>query len=223
MNVFPAKPFDIDSIMAIERQAFIPQIQEKKKCFEKRLEIFPEGFLILSDASETVVKTHGNALTVGYFCCELWDSFPSGSDTDEVFKRKFALGHNPKDTHSKNGMYLYVSSFALRKEYQGKGLGRQFFENSLTALCGANSTIKKVVVLVNEDWSAARSIYKSLGFEEIRTLPDFFPTIKKIGLFKRKMAAGIVMSADAESFRKKDFDTDDANPDEKNIWRGIRI
>ena len=33
MKLYPAKSFDINSIMAIERSAFIPQIQEKQKTF----------------------------------------------------------------------------------------------------------------------------------------------------------------------------------------------
>ncbi|MBR4373278.1 MAG: GNAT family N-acetyltransferase, partial [Treponema sp.] len=177
MNLFPAQPFDIDSIMKIERQAFIPQIQEKKKTFEKRLEIFPNGFLILSDASETAVKQNGNAVTCGYLCSEIWSSFPSAGDSDDVFMRKFKLGHNIKDTHDSNGRYLYISSFAILRDYQGKGLGKRFFENALAALCGSFRNVEKVVLIVNEEWKGAIKIYKSLGFEEVRTLKDFFPTL----------------------------------------------
>ncbi len=218
MNLFPAKPFDIDSIMAIEHQSFIPQIQEKKKCFEKRLEVCPDFCFILSDSSQAVVKAHGSALTCGYFCSELWDSFPSESDSDEVFSRRFALGHDVKASHASGGMYLYVSSFALRTEYRGKGLGKKFFESSLCALCGANKDIKKVVIIVNEEWERALSIYRALGFVQVRKLQGFFPTIKKISLFKREMSAGIVMTADAEIFRTKDF-----LPSSENMWEGIKI
>lgn len=218
MNLFPAKPFDIDSIMAIERQAFIPQIQEKRRCFESRLEVFPEGFFILSDASEGVVQAHGNALTCGYFSSERWDSFPSASDSDDVFARKFSLGHNIAHTHVPDGAYLYVSSFALRKEYQGRGTGRSFFEASCGALCGASKSIEKIVVLVNEEWKAARAIYGSLGFCEVRRLPGFFPTIRKTSLFKREMSDGIVMAAAADVFRGVEFS---ARTD--NMWEGITL
>lgn len=218
MNLFPAKPFDIDSIMAIEHQSFIPQIQEKKKCFEKRLEVCPDCCFILSDASESVVKACGSALTCGYFCSELWDSFPSEKDDDEVFARRFALGHDVKSSHVPGGMYLYVSSYALRTEYRGNGKGKAFFEASLNALCGANKNIKKVIVIVNEEWLPALSIYRSLGFSEVRRLANFFPTIRKVSLFKREMSAGIVMVADAAAFRAMDFA---ARTD--NVWEGIKL
>ena len=215
MNLFPAQPFDIDSIMKIERQAFIPQIQEKKKTFEKRLEIFPNGFLILSDASETAVKQNGNAVTCGYLCSEIWSSFPSAGDSDDVFMRKFKLGHNIKDTHDSNGRYLYISSFAILRDYQGKGLGARFFENSLAALCGSFKNVEKVVLIVNEEWKGAIKIYKSLGFEEVRTLKDFFPTLGKTGMMslfeKKRKSAGIVMLSDAEKFRSIEFKNESQN------------
>ena len=215
MNIFPAQPFDMDSIMKIERQAFIPQIQEKKKTFEKRMEIFPNGFLILSDASEKVVKENGNALTCGYLCSEIWSSFPNESDSDEVFKRKFKLGHNIKDTHTQNGAFLYISSFAILRDYQGKGLGRKFFQSSLAALSGAFPSVKKIVLLVNSEWEAAIKIYKSLGFEEKRTLSDFFPTLGKTGplsIFeKKRKSSGIVMTADAEKFHSLEFKNESQN------------
>lgn len=215
MNLFPAQPFDIDSIMKIERQAFIPQIQEKKKTFEKRLEIFPNGFLILSDASETAVKQNGNAVTCGYLCSEIWSSFPSAGDSDEIFRRKFKLGHNIKDTHDSNGCFLYISSFAILREYQGKGLGARFFENSLAALCGSFRNVEKVVLIVNEEWKGAIKIYKSLGFEEVRTLKDFFPTLGKTGMMslfeKKRKSAGIVMASAAEKFRSIEFKNESQN------------
>ena len=215
MNLFPAQPFDIDSIMKIERQAFIPQIQEKKKTFEKRLEIFPNGFLILSDASEAAVKQNGNAVTCGYLCSEIWSSLPSPTDSDEIFTRKFKLGHNIKDTHDANGRYLYISSFAILRDYQGKGLGKRFFENALAALCGSFRNVEKVVLIVNEEWKGAIKIYKSLGFEEVRTLKDFFPTIGKTSMMslfeKKRKSAGIVMASAAEKFRSIEFKNESQN------------
>jgi len=221
MNLFPAQPFDIDSIMKIERQAFIPQIQEKKKTFEKRLEIFSNGFLILSDSSEKVVKENGNALTCGYLCSEIWDSFPLQTDSDEIFSRKFKLGHNIKETHSQNGSYLYISSFALLRDYQGHGLGCKFFESSVAALCGSFQNVKKVVLLVNEEWQNALKIYKSLGFEEIKVLKEFFPSLNSStssnflkNLFsksKQTFSNAIVMTCDAQKFREINFENNTEN------------
>lgn len=213
MNIFPAQNFDIDSIMKIEHQAFIPQIQEKKKTFEKRLEVFSNGFLILSDCSENVVKTNGSALTIGYLCSEIWDSMPNVDDDEKVFTRKFKLGHNIKDTHNEKGCYLYVSSFALLRDYQGKGLGKKFFESSVCALCSSFSNVKQVVLLVNSEWQNAIKIYESFGFKTIKTLPDFFPTLQK-----KIYSPAIVMTADSETFRKESESTETQNP-----WEALKI
>lgn len=190
MILCPAQPFDLPSIMQIERAAFIPQIQEKQKIFDERLQLFPQGFFVLSDSSVETLTKAGHAVNAGYFCSELWLSVPSDD-------KAFALGHKPHKTHYKNGTVLYVSSFALLPDYQGKGFARQFFASSLAALCGALSQIKTVVLLANEEWKSALHIYKALGFNEVRRLTDFFPS-----LHKREKNDGIVMTCTADVFRK---------------------
>ena len=213
MNLFPAQPFDLDSIMKIERQAFIPPIQEKKRVFEKRLRIFPNGFVILSDASEKVVKENLGALTCGYICTEIWESFPDKNLDEKAFSRRFALGHNIKHTHFENGACLYVSSFALLQTYRGKGLGRAFFCAALGAILGAYPAIKSVALLASSEWKNALSIYESLHFEKVRTIPDFFSTLQK-----KIRADGIVFFSSARDFQKIEFPTDS-----KNEFSGIKI
>ena len=211
MIICPAQPFDIPQIMNIERQSFIPKIQEKKRIFEKRLKIFPEGFLLLADCSDDVVLKNKTALVCGYLCAELWENLPDFSD-EKKCKKLFALGHNPLLTHKTNGNFLYISSFALLKDYRGKGNGKKFFENVLAALCSARPNIKKVVLLVDSEWQAALKIYEKLNFEKIAELNDFFPTIQK-----KENASGIVMISDAEEFRKIEFSSSE------NDLSGIRI
>ncbi|MBQ9205212.1 MAG: hypothetical protein IJ158_00685 [Treponema sp.] len=190
MIICPAQPFDIFQIMNIERQSFIPQIQEKKRVFEKRLKIFPEGFLVLADSSDEVVLKNKTALVTGYLCSELWDSLPdfeilqSKNEKEQKsalkkIEKRFELGHNPLSTHKTTGPFLYISSFALLKDYRGKKYGENFFKNSVAALCCAMPHIKKVVVLVNSEWQSAIKIYEKLQFQKIATLTEFFPTIQK--------------------------------------------
>ena len=228
MIICPAQPFDIFQIMNIERQSFIPAIQEKKRVFEKRLKVYPQGFLALADCSDEIVLKNKVALVCGYLCAEKWDSLPdfeelrslSGVEMSEKeqksaikrIEKRFALGHNPLLTHKTNGCYLYVSSFALLKEYRGKGLGEKFFKNSLAALCAANPEIKKVVLLVDSEWQTALKIYEKLGFQKVFELKEFFPTIQK-----KVNASGIIMTADADSFRSVEFS------DNGNELSGIRI
>ena len=115
-------------------------------------------------------------------------------------EKRFDLGHNPLYTHKNDGSCLYVSSFALLKEYRGKGLGEKFFVNSLAALCSSMSGIKKVLLLVDSEWENALKIYRKHGFEKVFELKNFFPTIQK-----KDRVSGIIMVADADLFRSVEF------------------
>lgn len=190
MKICPAKAFDIPSIMNIERAAFIPSIQEAQKTFEERLLVFPHGFFVLQDADEKTVLAQGHAVTAGYFCSEIWSAIPQSDEP-------FTLGHNAAKTHNPSGPVLYVSSFALWSEYRGQGFAQNFFKNSLCAVCQSFATIKKVLLLVNEEWSSALKIYKNLGFLPLRTIKGFFPSLHK------KKSDGILMTADSCLFTEK--------------------
>lgn len=223
MIICPAQPFDIFSIMNIERQSFIPAIQEKKRVFEKRLKLIPEGFLVLADSSEEVVKKNKVALVCGYLCAERWDSLPDFSVLEGLgekerksalkkLEKRFELGHNPFHTHKTNGSILYISSFALLKDYRGKGLGEKFFMNSVAALSSSMGGIKKILLLVDSEWKNALKIYEKCGFKTIGSLEKFFPTIQK-----KEFADGLVMVAEADSFKNIEFSSD------SNDLSGIRI
>ena len=211
MIVCPAKPFDIPSIMNIERQSFIPQIQEKKRVFEKRIKVFPGGFLLLADTSEQAVKESGFAKICGYFSSELWEIFPS-AQYKKLIERRFSLGHNPAHTHTDNAPFLYISSFALLKEYRSKGIGEKFFVASVSALCGALKNIRKIILLVNSEWKAAIKIYEKSGFKIDYEIKEFFPTLQK-----KEFSDGIVMSCDVEDFKMMEFE------ETNNIFGGIKI
>ena len=216
MIICPAQPFDIFSIMNIERQSFIPAIQEKKRVFEKRLKLFPEGFLLLADCSDEIILKNKTALVCGYLCSERWDMLPSFdlenlSDEKEKksalkkIEKRFALGHNPLSTHKTNGSFLYISSFALLKDYRSKGLGEKFFKNAVAALCSSISGIETVVILVNSEWENALKIYRKIGFKEVFTLKEFFPTIQK-----KVCADGIIMTLSASRLKDMEFTGEDA-------------
>ena len=189
MLICPAKIFDIPAIMAVEHNAFIPEIQEKQKVFEERLSLFPEGFFVLQDTSDEVVLRNKKALTVGYICTEIW----GGIGGDDFF----SLGHSPKKTHRSDGTVLYVSSIAILSAYRGKGEGEHFFRESVRSICGALPQIQTIVLLVCEDWKGARRIYEKSGFESLRRLEGFFPSLQS----QSGRADGILMKCDAANFR----------------------
>jgi [ribosomal protein S18]-alanine N-acetyltransferase len=191
MTLCPAQLFDIPQIMAIEHAAFIPQIQEKQSVFERRLQTFPEGFLVLSDADGAAAGLQEKAVIAGYFCSERWGSVPG---TDDYF----TLGHDATEVHKKDGPILYVSSFALLPRYRGSGLGFPFFKGSLEAVCSAVPDITTVALVVNREWTRAAAIYQKLGFTEERCLNSFFPSLSASG-----SADGILMTAPATLFQQE--------------------
>lgn len=180
MKIFPAKSFDISEIMKIERAAFIPAIQENQRTFEERLSVFPEGFFVLSDNSDETVLQNRKAQVAGYFTSEIWREFPENDDV-------FTLGHSASKTHDINGNVLYFSSFAILPAFQGKHLAEPFLTSCLKSVCGAFPAIKKIALLVCEEWLGARHLYEKLGFKQVRVIKDFFPSLKK------QKADGIIM------------------------------
>ncbi len=188
MKIVPAEHFDISDIMMIERSAFIPAIQEKQSVFEERMRTFPQGFLLLQDASDETVLKKGHAATAGYFCSEIWSCVPPSNDF-------FELGHSPAKVHDISGPVLYASSFALFPEYRGQHLALPFFNDCLCSLCGTFPSLKTVLLLVNQEWTGARHIYKTLGFNELRTIKNFFPSLHN------NSSDGILMTAPADLFR----------------------
>ena len=158
-NIRKASFLDIEKIMAIENDSFIPEIREKREIFLERLSVFPEGFFLFEE------KESGKA--AGYFSSELWELIPDFKD--------FSVGHSIKKIHSAKGKIIYVSSFALLKNLRGKGNGTKLFNAALKELEACFSP-EKEALMVNEVWKGARHIYKKSGFMELcRIEKAFFP------------------------------------------------
>ncbi len=124
----------------------------------------------------------------GYFCTELWEKIPKTQED-------FTLGHDIKKVHSENGKILYISSFALLKEFRGNGNGKKLFSQSLDFL-KSKLNFEKILLLVNENWLGAKKIYLSYGFKELFACKNIFLNDEKnakTGLFT---SDGIVMLLD---------------------------
>lgn len=63
-HITNASTTNIDSIMNIENDSFLPGIQEKKSVFLERISAFPEGFFLLKNNQDNII---------GYFCSEIWN------------------------------------------------------------------------------------------------------------------------------------------------------
>ncbi len=174
MKIRTANLFDIDSIMEIENSSFVPQVREERQVFLQRLKVFPQGFILLIDDSVPVAdegqKTGIDAKNeniCGYFCTELWKKIPKS-------KEVFSVGHDISLTHCADGTVLYISSFALLPGLRGGGLGGKFFRSALNYIEESVQNLKEEVLLVNENWTGARHIYKKNGFSECFSIKNAF-------------------------------------------------
>src|SRR5574344_688760 len=150
---------DIDSIMNIEKDSFIPQIQESKSVFEKLIEFLNETFLIFTDSDNNEI--------IGYLSGEFLEAIPSA-------KEDIKLNHLPSCRKSE---LLYISSFAISPSKRGQGIGNKLFSESINYFLN-NFKINEIVLLVNESWVKARTIYEKQEFEEINIFKNFFKTEK---------------------------------------------
>ena len=150
---------DRDAIMHVEHHAFDVSIQEKESVFEQRLQYCKNCCLVFEDTVTGVIA--------GYVTAERWK-------TCIIDAKSYTLGHSVFDTHCDDGSVLYISSFAVLPEYQGKGKGSALFTNIINWFIAHNAGITEIVLLVNEAWAAARHIYSNAGFSLVCTFPSFF-------------------------------------------------
>lgn len=166
---------DLDDILRVEKESFVPDIQESRETFLQRLAVFPDGFIVFEHE-----KTKA-----GYLCSELWDGIPAGTEI-------FSVGHDIRTSHCQSGSVLYISSFALLQEFRGKGNGSRLFCAAVRRLV-QKLTVKTVVLMVNENWKNARFIYEKAGFQTYAVFDEAFP--KGGGVFER----GLLMKADVRT------------------------
>lgn len=187
-----AEQADLSGIMAVENAAFMPGIREKAEVFAERAEIFSDGFFVLTEPDK--IRKPGTDKVAGYFCAEIWNMEPFGefSAGKEFDARFFELGHSIKARHCRTGNTLYISSFALLPEYCGKGTGSSFFMDALNRILLENPAIEQCILVVNEEWTAARRIYAKSGFETAGILDGFFGPSGQ---------SGIIMTAAKEKIR----------------------
>lgn len=151
---------DIDDIMRLEAEGFAAGIHERREVFLARIATFPTGFLLLH---------HHDGSAAGYFCSERWQA------QDKIAPEQLTMNHDIASTHREDGDELYISSMTLAPQWRGCGLGEAFFLRCLTQLRQMEG-LSSAVLLVNEQWTAARQIYQRHGFVESTRLPGFFQT-----------------------------------------------
>ena len=151
---------DIDAIMRIEQNSFLSGVQEDRELYLKRINTFPQGFLIAQDRLTGVVG--------GYICSELWHE-DQAIDADVL-----ALGHDPKALHHEQGKHLYITSFGVLPEWRGKRIGYKLFRALEEKMEQDFPFVTKKMLIVSEAWTAARNLYAKQGFKETGKIVNFF-------------------------------------------------
>ena len=150
---------DIDEIMRMELKGFDKGNSEDAEVYLERIALFPEGSLI------AVV----NGTVCGCSFSEIWKKAAGFRRSD------FTLGHSAEFVHdAAEGTTIYVASMTVLPEFRSLGLGQQIFDLSIAHIKQLFPRIKSAVLLVNENWIHARSIYRRAGFLEVQVLDDFF-------------------------------------------------
>lgn len=182
--------------MRIEDDSFDPAIREDLSTFRERLEVFPEGFVLL--------EVDGRV--GGYLCSELWDV------SGRIEPSDFTLGHSAHDLHRPRGNSLYISSYGILSALRGRGLGRLFFR-SFQEYAKSRFPHDQTLLLVSETWKGARTIYESEGYAYILTVPGFFR------FSDGKAADGLVMRKPREMGRPAELPRGDIGSLQKGFTR----
>ena len=150
---------DIDRIMAMEAAGFAAEHRERREVYERRIESFTQGTLL----------AHLGGQCFGCFFSEMWRRSPRPPVGD------FTLGHDIRERHdARDGDELYISSMTVSPAYRGQGLGAQLFRRGIEQVASAFPQLTSALLLVNENWRGARSIYLAAGFRPVVRLPGFF-------------------------------------------------
>ena len=147
----------IDRLMEIETLSFPEGICEDASVYERRIQVWHQGNLGFFN---------GRTL-LGFLCCELWE-FQKSYDL-----ARFSLSHDPNSYHRPSGSELYISSFALDPKYRHLLRGKTAFSLGMEFL-GLSQSFSSAILLVSDEWEAAKRIYRDYGFIEIRRLRQFF-------------------------------------------------
>ena len=108
VSIRNVKATDLDRCFEIESVAYAGDEAASREKIQKRIETYPEGFIILEN----------NAEIIGFINSGATDNVEL---SDEEFKE--FIGHDP------NGKYIVVLSVVVHPDYQGKGMASLLMHN----------------------------------------------------------------------------------------------
>lgn len=138
-----AREQDIAAVAEIDAEAFSPYgTAEKQETFQRRLTVFPNGFIILIADNEIA----------GYGCSEKW-----------LTERQPSLDENPLVTHRPDGRIFCISAMAVKKKFRGRGYSLLLLNKLIET---AHLEGCKKVILETPD---AQDSYLKRGFRKVQS------------------------------------------------------
>ena len=137
-----ARDQDIPTVVEIDAEAFSSYgTAEKPETFERRLRVFPNGFIILIADNEIA----------GYGCSEKW-----------LTERQPGLDENPLVTHQPDGRIFCITGMAVKTKYRGRGYGLLILDKLMEI--AHNEGCRKIIL----ETTHAQGLYLKRGFKTIR-------------------------------------------------------
>ena len=137
-----ARDQDIPTVAEIDAEAFSSYgTAEKTETFERRLRVFPNGFIILIADNEIA----------GYGCSEKWLTEPQPG-----------LDENPLVTHQPDGRIFCITGMAVRTKYRGRGYGLLILDKLMEI--AHNEGCRKIVL----ETTYAQGLYLKRGFKSVQ-------------------------------------------------------
>ena len=133
----------IPAVAEIDAEAFSPYgTAEKPETFQRRLDAFPDGFIILVADNEIAA----------YGCSEKW-----------LTEREPALDENPLTTHQPEGRILCITAMAVKIKYRGRGYGLLVLDKLIEI--AHREGCRKIVL----ETTHAQGLYLKRGFATVQT------------------------------------------------------
>lgn len=138
-----ARDQDISTVTEIDNEAFSPYgTAEKLETFQRRLNIFPDGFIILVTNNEIAA----------YGCSEKW-----------LQEREPGLDEDPQATHQPEGRILCITAMAVKTKYRGNGYGLLILDKLIEI--AHREGCKKIIL----ETTHAQGLFLKRGFKTVHT------------------------------------------------------
>ena len=114
MTIRTCEPSDLETLVSLDSEIFGDEgYNESPQTMADRIEVFPQGCLLLEDPTEDVA--------VGFMTSERW------------FEEKpYVLDQSPKESHDSQGEILCINAFGVSSTRQGQGLGTKLLIETLS-------------------------------------------------------------------------------------------